>query len=74
MEIARRISIDADVRFGKAVITGTRIPVEIVLGKLAGGMTYQEIIEEYGITLDDIHAVLSYAANSLSEEHLKAVG
>ncbi|NIS38947.1 DUF433 domain-containing protein, partial [Candidatus Saccharibacteria bacterium] len=44
------ISVDPKVRFGKPVIKGTRIPVDLILGKLAGGMTYEEICEEYDLT------------------------
>ena len=60
MEIAPRISVNKRVRFGKPVITGTRIPVDLILGKLAGGMTYDEVIAEYEITREDILAVLDY--------------
>ena len=60
MEIAPRISVSKRVRFGKPVITGTRIPVALILGKLAGGMTYDEVIAEYEITREDILAVLDY--------------
>ena len=74
MEIAPRISVDKRVRFGKPVIAGTRVPVELILGKLAGGMTYEEIISEYKITLEDILASLHYAANVLSEEDVRASG
>lgn len=73
MEIAPRISIDEKVRFGKPVITGTRVPVDLVLGKLAAGMTYEEVMGEYDITRDDILAVLSYAAKTVSSEEIKAV-
>lgn len=61
MEIAPRISIDEKVRFGKPVITGTRIPIDLIIGKLAGGMTYKEVMDEYEITHEDILAVLNYA-------------
>jgi uncharacterized protein (DUF433 family) len=71
MEIAKRISVDKDIRFGKPVITGTRIPVDLILGKLAGGMSYEEIISEYDITRGDILAVLEYAAQVLSSEEIK---
>ena len=37
MEIVPRISVDENVRFGKPVITGTRVPINLILGKLAGG-------------------------------------
>lgn len=36
-EIAPRIVVDERVRFGKPVIKGTRVLVELVVGKLAGG-------------------------------------
>ena len=74
MEIAPRISVDEKIRFGKPVISGTRVPVDLIIGKLAGGMTYEEVMAEYGIAHEDILAVLSYAAKTLSSEEIKAVG
>ena len=74
MEIAPKISVNEKVRFGKPVITGTRVPVDLVLGKLAGGMTYEEVMAEYEITREDILAVLDYAARILSSEEIRAVG
>lgn len=74
MEIAPRISVNEHVRFGKPVITGTRVPVDLILGKLAGGMTYEEVMVEYEITREDILAVLDYAAKILSSEEVRAVG
>lgn len=73
MEIAPKISVDEKVRFGKPVITGTRVPVDLILGKLAGGMTYEEVMAEYEITRGDILAVLDYAAKTLSSEEIRAV-
>ncbi|NJD77264.1 MAG: DUF433 domain-containing protein [Candidatus Methanoperedens sp.] len=73
MELAPRISISENVRFGKPVITGTRIPVDLIIGKLAGGMTYKEIMDEYEITHEDILAALNYAAKIISSEEIKAV-
>ncbi len=73
MEIAPRISVEEKVRFGKPVISGTRIPVDLILGKLAGGMTYKEVMDEYEITREDILAVLNYAAKSLSSEKIKVI-
>ena len=74
MEIAPNISVDEKVRFGKPVITGTRVPVDLVLGKLAGGMTYEEVAAEYEITREDILAILDYAAKVLSTEEIRLVG
>lgn len=72
MEIAPRISVDEKVRFGKPVITGTRVSVSLVIGKLANGMTFEEIMDEYEIQREDILAVLDYAAKSLSHEEVRA--
>jgi uncharacterized protein (DUF433 family) len=73
MEIAPRITIDEKVRFGKPVIKGTRVPVALILGKLAGGMTYEEIMAEYDLTKEDILAVLEYAAKHLADEEVRAI-
>ena len=73
MEIAPRISVDEKVRFGKPVITGTRVPVDLILGKLAGGMTYEEVMVEYEITREDILATLDYAAKTLASEEIRTV-
>lgn len=73
MEIAQRISVDEKVRFGKRVITGTRVPVDLILGKLAGGMTYEEVMAEYEITREDILVTLDYAAKTLASEEIRAV-
>jgi uncharacterized protein (DUF433 family) len=73
MEIAPRISVQDKIRFGKPVIAGTRVPVELVLGKLAGGMAYEEVMAEYGITREDILAALDYAAKTLAREEIKIV-
>lgn len=73
MDIAPRIIIDEKVRSGKPVIKGTRVPVELVLGKLAGGMTYEEVMTEYDLTKEDILAALHYAAKHLSDEAVRAV-
>jgi len=66
MEIAPRITVDKYVRFGKPVIKGTRVPVDLILAKLAGGMTYEEAMAEYDIVREDILAALDYAAKHLS--------
>jgi len=74
MEIAPRITVDEKVRFGKPVIKGTRVPVDLILGKLAGGMTYEEVMVEYDLTREDVLAALKYAAKSLAEEEIRAIG
>jgi len=53
-----RIVIDPGICHGKPVIRGTRTPVAIVLGSLAGGMSFEAIERQYGLTADDIRAAL----------------
>jgi len=74
VQIAPRVVVDPAVRFGKPVIQGTRVPVELVIAKLAGGMKGEEIVEEYAITQEDIQAALSYAASMLSAEEVRVTG
>ena len=73
MELSPRITVENNVRFGKPVIKGTRVPVDMILGKLAGGMTYDEVMSEYDLVREDILAVLEYAAKHLSEEEVRAI-
>jgi len=73
LELAPRIVVDEKVRFAKPVIRGTRVPVDLVLGKLAGGLTVEKVAEEYGITREDVLAALAYAARSVGEEQIRAV-
>ncbi len=74
MELNSRISVDRKVHFGRPVITGTRVPVDLIIGKLAGGMKYDEIVREYDITQEDILACLDYAAKTISADEIRAVG
>ncbi len=69
--LAPRIVVDPSVRFGKPVIEGTRVPVDLLVGKLAGGMTFEELASEYGISVADVRAALAYAASVLAEQELR---
>ena len=51
-------------RFGKPCVRNTRITVFDVLGWLASGMTYDEVIYDFPeLTIEDIKACLAYAAD-----------
>jgi len=65
-----RIVVEPAIVHGQPVVRGTRVPVAIVVGSLAGGMTYEEVEAEYGVTRNDILACLDYAARSVSEERV----
>ncbi|MBI3977125.1 MAG: DUF433 domain-containing protein [Chloroflexi bacterium] len=71
-EIAPRVVVDLAVRSGKPVIQGTRVPVELVIARLAGGTTADEVAEDYGIALEDVRAALSYAARAVAAEEVRA--
>ena len=63
-----RIAVDPEVMVGKPVIKGTRLTVEHMVGLLAHGMTFEEILAEYeGIEREDIQACLLFAAKSLED-------
>jgi uncharacterized protein (DUF433 family) len=49
---------------GKPIIAGTRVPVALVLGQLAGGVNTDEIMQEYHLSADQIRAALEYAAQA----------
>jgi uncharacterized protein (DUF433 family) len=63
-----RILIDPKICHGKPVIRGTRVPVAIVVGSLAGGMGFEEIEREYGLTAQDIRAALRFAGELVEKE------
>jgi len=63
-----RISIDPAVQHGKPVIRGTRVPIARILGSLAGGMTQEQVVDEYGVTTDDIAAALEFATELVDDE------
>lgn len=73
VEIAPRIVVDPEIRFGKPIIQGTRVPVELVIAKLSGGMTVEEVADEYGIAEEDVLAALSYAAQRLAMEEVRVM-
>jgi uncharacterized protein (DUF433 family) len=65
LNLQDRIILDPAIGGGRPKIGGTRLPVTVVVGSLAGGMTFQEIQREYDITADDIRAALKYLADLL---------
>ena len=66
-----RISTDPSVCHGQACISGTRIPVAVVLDNLAAGLAPAEIMASYpSLGPEDIHAALSYSAELARERIL----
>jgi uncharacterized protein (DUF433 family) len=66
-----RIESNPKVMLGKPVVKGTRITVEHILRKLAGGMTVNEIIADHPhLTPDDVYAAVEYAADFLAGDEI----
>src|SRR5438132_2736260 len=56
-----RINVDPNVMFGKPVIKGTRITVELILRKLAAGMSDEQILAHHPhLTVEDIRAAAAF--------------
>ncbi len=69
--LLNRIEANPNIMFGKPVIKGSRLPIEIILEKLAYGETEDEILKEYPfLKKEDIKAALLYAAKTLSLEEI----
>ena len=49
---------------GAWVLRDTRMPVSVIFENLEYGSSIEEIIENYGVTRDQIQAVLEFAARS----------
>ncbi len=61
-----RITLNPNVLSGKPVIKGTRLSVEFIIGLLAHGATFAEILEDYkGLATEDIQACLLFAVESV---------
>ncbi len=67
-EIVPGITADPQIAFGKPVILGTRISAALVLGQLAGGVSAQEICDEYSLTHEQVQAALRYGAWLANQE------
>jgi uncharacterized protein (DUF433 family) len=66
-----RIEMSPEIMGGKPVIRGTRVPVETVLRKLGAGLTPEAVLQDHPrITLDDIRAAQTFAADYLADEAL----
>src|SRR5947208_3227852 len=68
-EIAKGITVDPEVMVGKADIKGTRIPVELVLAKLAANPDLVELFSDYPeLTVDQVRPCRQYASR-LVQKH-----
>jgi uncharacterized protein (DUF433 family) len=74
VEIAPHIMVDSAIRFGRPVIEGTRVPVDVVVGQVAAGRSVEQIADDYDLTREQVLAALTYAAKMVADETIRAVG
>ena len=66
-----RIVTDPAVMLGKPVVKGTRITVELILRKLAEGISTEQLLVSYQhLSKDDIFAALTYASDLIANEEV----
>lgn len=69
-----RIAADPAVMMGKPCIKGTRLTVEFILRKLGAGRSFADLLDAHPqLTLEDLLAVLVFAADYLQDETILAV-
>jgi len=69
--LLKRIVVDPKIMLGKPVIKGTRLPVEIIVEKVAYGATTDDLRKDYPfLKEDDIRAAILYAAKRIANEEI----
>jgi uncharacterized protein (DUF433 family) len=69
--LLERITINPAIVLGKPTVRGMRITVEQIVSAIAGGVTTEDLLEDYPeLEEDDIRACLLYAARTLSAERV----
>lgn len=67
-EMAKRISVNPKVCFGRPVIRGTHIWVSLIVDNLAEGVSEEELLKAYPqLSREDIRAALAFAAEMTRE-------
>lgn len=68
-----RITFDPQILGGRASIRGMRIPVSVIVGQIAHGASFQEILEDYpDLETEDIQQAIEYAAWLTQEQVVSA--
>ena len=75
MSILDRIELNPRVCSGRPVIKGARIPISVILERIAEGEPWDAVLSGYPeLRKDDIQAALLYARASLDHTEVRAVG
>ena len=74
-KLLSRITINPKMLLGKPTIRGIRITVEQVVRALSGGVSEQELLEEYPEPeKEDFQAVFAYVTGQVEEKQVFPVG
>ncbi|MDB5280960.1 MAG: hypothetical protein JWO06_35 [Bacteroidota bacterium] len=74
MDYSKFITRDPIVMLGKPIVKGTRITVELIMRKLAGGYSIENFLESYPhITKEQVLAAFEYMADLIANEEIKEV-
>ncbi|MCP4667133.1 MAG: DUF433 domain-containing protein [Deltaproteobacteria bacterium] len=70
-ELLSRITVNPEVMLGKPTIRGMRITVDQILRALAGGVSEEELLQEYpDLEKEDFLAVFAYVTHLVDEEQV----
>ena len=68
-----RITFDPEIMGGRACIRGMRIPVSVIIGQVAHGATFEEILSDYpDLDREDIQQSLEYVS-WLAQEQVQSL-
>lgn len=71
LTVVDRITVNPKQMGGVPCIRGLRIPVATVVGMVADGMTFEEIVAELPpLEPEDVRAALRYAAETVADREL----
>jgi len=63
----KRVSIDPKINHGDPCIAGTRVSISVIVGSVADGDCYEQILDSYPqLTREDIQAALRFAAEAVN--------
>jgi uncharacterized protein (DUF433 family) len=73
-ELLKRITANPAIFGGKPIVRGMRISVELILGLLAQGASWDDLLTDYpDLEVDDLRACLAYAHAVIAHDSLDTV-
>jgi uncharacterized protein (DUF433 family) len=71
--IEARITHNPEILGGKAIIRGTRMPVELIVDFFDNGMTVEQIVDDYpDLNHEDVEAAIAYARQEEARTEFRA--